>query len=372
MRAQPCAAIPERSGSPARRCELAPSTLIGPAARAILAPGTDPSRDPLDILSHLNSALVGRYAVEREVGAGGMATVYFARDERHGRGVALKLLNPDLGAVLGPERFLAEITVTANLQHPNILPLFDSGEALLPGQAAGTGLLFYVMPFVDGESLRARLARDRQLPIDEAIRIALAVASALQYAHAHGVVHRDVKPENILLQAGQPVVADFGIALAVSKAGAARLTGTGMSLGTPQYMSPEQAIGERTIDGRADIYALAAMLYEMLTGDPPHTGSSAQAVVARVLTERPRSVRGARASVPLHVEAAIERALEKLPADRFATAHDFAEALEGKVGDIGVADAGVGPGFRRWGHPDRHGGSRRRPRWLAVWELALS
>ncbi len=297
----------------------------------------------MDILLRLNSALVGRYVLEREVGAGGMAKVYFARDVRHDRGVAVKVLNPDLGAALGPERFLAEIKVTANLQHPNILPLFDSGEALLDGEAAGTGRLFYVMPFVDGESLRARLIRDKQLPVDEAVRIALAAASALQYAHAHGVIHRDVKPENILLQAGQPVVADFGIALAVSKAGEARLTRTGLSLGTPQYMSPEQAIGERIIDGRSDIYALAAVLYEMLTGDPPHTGSSAQAVVARVVTEKPPGVRAMRASVPMHVQAAIERALEKLPADRFDTALAFAEALQGRAALTGSRPEAFAP-----------------------------
>src|SRR5574342_103638 len=229
----------------------------------------------MDVISSLRSALAERYAIEREIGAGGMATVYLARDLRHDRLVALKLLNPELGAVLGVERFLAEIKVTANLQHPNLLPLFDSGEA--------EGLLFYVMPFVEGESLRARLDREKQLPIDEAIRIAVAVANALDYAHSHHVIHRDLKPENILLQAGQPVVADFGIALAVSNAGGTRVTQTGLSLGTPQYMSPEQAAGDRVIDGRSDIYSLGAILYEMLTGEPPHTGATVQAIIARVL-----------------------------------------------------------------------------------------
>ena len=275
----------------------------------------------MDALAQLQSALSGRYAVEREIGAGGMATVYLARDVRHNRRVALKVLNAELGAVLGVERFLSEIRVTANLQHPNLLPLFDSGEA--------EGLLFYVMPYVEGESLRHRISREKQLPIDEAVRIAVAVAGALEYAHEHGVVHRDLKPENILIQAGQPVVADFGIALAVSNAGGNRVTQSGLSLGTPQYMSPEQATGDRGIDGRSDIYSLAAVLYEMLSGDPPYSGSTAQAIIARLLTERPRALRSVRETVPPHVDAAIDRALAKLPADRFASAHEFAEALQG-------------------------------------------
>jgi serine/threonine-protein kinase len=274
-------------------------------------------------LSQLSAALAGRYTLEREVGAGGMATVYLARDLKHDRNVALKVLKPELGAVLGVERFLAEIKVTANLQHPNLLPLFDSGEA--------NGLLFYVMPFVEGESLRARLDREKQLPVDEAVQIAAAVAGALAHAHKHGVIHRDLKPENILMQEGQPLIADFGIALAVSNAGGGRITQTGLSLGTPQYMSPEQATGDRAVDGRTDIYSLGAVTYEMLTGEAPHTGSTSQAVIARVLTERPRSVRASRPNVPVHVEAAIDRALEKLAADRFATARDFADAVTGKV-----------------------------------------
>jgi serine/threonine-protein kinase len=277
----------------------------------------------MDSLVQLTTALAGRYAIDREIGRGGMATVYLARDVRHDRSVALKVLSPELGAVLGVERFLSEIKVTANLQHPNLLPLFDSGEA--------DGLLFYVMPFVDGESLRSRLAREKQLPVDEAIRLATAVASALDYAHRHGVIHRDLKPENILLHEGQPLVADFGIALAVSNAGGNRITQTGLSLGTPQYMSPEQATGDRAIDGRTDIYSLGAVLYEMLAGDPPHVGSTSQAIIARLLTDKPRSVRATRATVPMHVDAAVERALEKLPADRFATAHEFADALSGKL-----------------------------------------
>ena len=269
----------------------------------------------------LNEALADRYIVEREIGRGGMATVFLARDLRHDRLVALKLLNPELGAVLGVERFLSEIRVTANLQHPNLLPLFDSGAA--------DGMLFYVMPFVDGESLRARLDREKQLPVDEALRIALAVANALDYAHSHGVIHRDLKPENILLQHGEAVVADFGIALAVSNAGGSRVTQTGLSLGTPQYMSPEQASADRTIDGRSDIYSLAAVLYEMLGGEPPHSGSTGQAIIAKLMTENPRRLTSLRRSVPPHVEAAVHRGLEKLPADRWSSAREFAEALRG-------------------------------------------
>ncbi|HTE44744.1 MAG TPA: protein kinase [Gemmatimonadaceae bacterium] len=276
----------------------------------------------MDPVAHLNSALAGRYEVEREIGAGGMATVYLARDVKHDRRVALKLLNAELGAVLGVERFLSEIKVTANLQHPNLLPLFDSGEA--------DGLLFYVMPFVEGETLRSRLTREKQLPVDEAVRITVAIAGALDYAHTRGVIHRDLKPENILLQHGQPMVADFGIALAVANAGGQRVTQTGLSLGTPQYMSPEQATGDRVIDGRSDIYSLGAVLYEMLSGDPPHTASTSQAIVAKLLTETPRSVRASRPSVPENVDAAIEHSLEKLPADRFVTAREFSEALQGR------------------------------------------
>ena len=228
----------------------------------------------MDDRATLASALSGRYDIDREIGRGGMATVYLARDVRHDRRVALKLLSPELGAVLGVERFLSEIRVTANLQHPNLLPLFDSGEA--------NGLLFYVMPYIEGESLRARLDREKQLPIDEAVHIATAIASALDYAHRHGVIHRDLKPENILLHDGQPLVADFGIALAVSNAGGARVTQTGLSLGTPLYMSPEQATGDRVIDARSDIYSLGAVTYEMIAGEPPHTGSTSQAIIARL------------------------------------------------------------------------------------------
>lgn len=276
----------------------------------------------MDAEAQLRGSLADRYEIEREIGAGGMATVYLAHDTRHDRPVALKVLKPDLGAVLGVERFLSEIKVTANLQHPNLLPLFDSG--------AVDGLLYYVMPFVEGESLRARLEREKQLPIDDAIRITVAIANALEYAHSHGVIHRDLKPENILMQSGQPVIADFGIALAVSKAGGNRITQTGLSLGTPQYMSPEQATGDRVIDGRSDIYSLGAVAYEMFTGDAPHTGSTSQAIIARMLTEKPRSMRSTRAAIPEHVELAVQHALEKLPADRYSSAREFAEAIQGR------------------------------------------
>jgi Tol biopolymer transport system component/tRNA A-37 threonylcarbamoyl transferase component Bud32 len=275
-----------------------------------------------NLLSRLQSALADRYRLEREVGAGGMATVYLAHDIRHARRVAVKVLRPELAAVIGAERFLAEIQLTANLQHPHILPLFDSGEA--------DGSLFYVMPYVEGETLRDRLTREKQLAVPDATRIAEEVASALDYAHRHGVVHRDIKPENILLHDGSALVADFGIALAASKASGARMTETGMSLGTPHYMSPEQAMGEREITARSDVYALGAVLYEMLTGEPPFTGATAQAVVARVVTEAPRPLQAQRHTIPAHVEAAVLTALEKLPADRFASAADFAGALRNK------------------------------------------
>ena len=277
----------------------------------------------------LQGTIGERYRIEREIGSGGMAVVYLAHDLRHHRSVAVKVLKPQLSAALGAERFLSEIKVTANLQHPNLLPLFDSGEA--------DGRLFYVMPYIAGESLRARIARETQLPVDEAIRIASAVASALDYAHRQGVIHRDLKPENILLHEGQPLVADFGIALAASHAGEARLTQTGLSLGTPLYMSPEQAVGNQHIDKRSDLYSLGAVLYEMLTGDPPHTGDSAPEIMAKVLTTKPRSVRAIRPSVPAHVDAAVARALEKLPADRFNSAQEFSEALNEKDDDAIVS-----------------------------------
>src|SRR5689334_14295867 len=252
-------------------------------------------RDPL---AQLTAALAEQYSIQREAGVGGMATVYVARDLKHDRLVALKVLRPDLAAVLGVERFLSEIRVTAHLHHPHILPLFDSGQA--------GGLVYYVMPHVEGESLRRRLEREKQLPLETAIEITRAVAGALDHAHRRGVIHRDIKPENILFQDGQAVVADFGIALALSAAGGSRLTETGLSLGTPQYMSPEQATGDRTIDARSDIYSLASVLYEMLAGEPPHTGPTVQSVIAKVLTDRPRPLRALRDSVPRSVEAAVQ------------------------------------------------------------------
>jgi len=267
----------------------------------------------------LSAALADRYRIERELGQGGMATVYLARDLKHERDVAIKVLKPELAAVLGADRFVTEIKTTAALQHPNILPLFDSGEA--------GGFLYYVMPYVEGETLRTKLDRETQLGVDESVKLVSEVADALQYAHEHGVVHRDIKPENILLHAGRPMVADFGIALAVSAAAGGRMTETGLSLGTPHYMSPEQATAEKHITARSDIYSLGAVLYEMLTGEPPHTGTSAQQIIMRIVTETPRLVTEVRTSVPPNVAAAVTKALAKLPADRFDSAKAFADAL---------------------------------------------
>ncbi len=271
------------------------------------------------VIERLTTSLAGRYRIERELGAGGMATVYLAHDLRHGRDVAIKVLRPELAAALGAERFLAEVRITAQLDHPRILTLIDSGDV--------DGTLFYVMPFVRGESLRDRLARERQLPIDTALDISRQVAAALDYAHRQGVIHRDIKPANILLHEGEAVLADFGIALAVTEAGGDRLTGTGLSLGTPSYMSPEQAAGDRAVDARSDIYSLGAVAYEMLAGEPPVTGASVQALIAKLMTERPAPLRVLRDGVPPPSEAAIMRALAKAPADRFATARAFADAL---------------------------------------------
>ena len=272
-----------------------------------------------DQLERLTAALADRYRIERELGAGGMATVYLAEDLKHNRKVAVKVLKPELAVAIGAERFLAEIKTTANLQHPHILALHDSGEV--------NGTVFYVMPYVEGESLRDRLDREKQLPIDDSLRIATEVADALQYAHEHGVIHRDIKPENILLQRGHAVVADFGIALAASKTGGARMTETGMSLGTPTYMSPEQAMGAHEVDARTDIYSLGCVLYEMLVGEAPFVGPTAQSIVAKVITEAPKSLTGQRHTVPPHVDATVQKSLEKLAADRFASAAAFAESL---------------------------------------------
>jgi TolB-like protein len=273
-----------------------------------------------DNLARLKAALADRYRIERELGQGGMATVYLAHDLRHDRYVAIKVLRPELSAVIGAERFLREIKTIANLQHPHILGLIDSGEV--------QGTAYYVMPFVEGESLRDRLNREKQLPVEDAVRVATEVAAALDYAHRHGVIHRDIKPENILLHDGSAVVADFGIALAVSTAGGNRMTETGMSLGTPHYMSPEQAMGERDIDQRSDTFSLGCVLYEMLLGEPPFTGVTAQAVVAKIMTADAPSLTRQRRSVPPAIDKAVHRALERLPADRFDTTADFAAALK--------------------------------------------
>jgi len=295
-----------------------------------------------DTLSRLTAALADRYRIERELGQGGMATVYLAQDLKHHRKVAIKVLKPELAAVLGAERFVQEITTTAALQHPHILPLFDSGSA--------DGFLYYVMPYIEGETLRGRLDRERQLGIEEAVRISTEVADALDYAHRHGVIHRDIKPENILLHDGRPTVADFGIALALSAAAGGRLTETGISLGTPHYMSPEQATAEKEITARSDVYSLASVLYEMLTGSPPHTGASAQQIIMKIVTEEPQPVTKLRKAVPPNVAAALSKALEKLPADRFATAAEFASALANASYTrplTGVA-ASAGPAAARW------------------------
>jgi hypothetical protein len=273
-----------------------------------------------DELTRLQAALAERYAIGRELGRGGMAHVYLARDLRHDRDVAVKVLRPELAASLGTERFLREIRIEAGLQHPNILPLHDSG--------AVDGLLYYVMPFVQGETLRDRLTREKQLPVLDALRIAREVADALGYAHAHNIVHRDIKPGNILLSAGHAVVADFGIARAMTAAAGDQLTEAGLAVGTPDYMSPEQATGETGLDGRTDLYALGCVLYEMLAGDPPFQGRTAQAILARHLHDPPPPIRARRPNVPAAVETALTTALAKVPADRFSTAAEFAEALE--------------------------------------------
>jgi len=272
-----------------------------------------------DTADQVREALRDRYLLERELGQGGMATVYLAHDLKHDRDVALKILRPELAAVLGRERFLAEIRLTAKLDHPHILTLIDSGES--------NGLLWYVVPFIRGESLRQKLQRDKQLGVEEALAITKQVAGALEYAHRHGVIHRDLKPENILLHEGEAMLADFGIALAVKEAAGNRLTETGLSLGTPQYMSPEQATGDRQLDSRSDVYSLGAVLYEMLAGEPPHTGATVQAVIAKLMTERPTRLKTIRDTVPEGVDAAVARALAKVPADRFASADAFVTAL---------------------------------------------
>src|SRR6185437_459530 len=278
----------------------------------------------------LAQVLADRYVVERVLGAGGMATVYLAQDRKHRRPVALKVLHPHLAANLGPERFLREINIAASLQHPHIVPLYDSGQA--------NGNLYYVMPYVDGESLRQRMERERQLPLEDALRLTRAMAAALDYAHRHGVVHRDIKPENVMLHDGEAMVADFGIAKALTAASDVSLTQTGMAMGTAAYMSPEQAMGEPEIDGRTDIYSLGCVLYEMLAGQAPYTGPTAQAIIARSITEAAPPLRSVRAAVPDWVEQAVHKAMAKDPAERFSTATQFSQAL----GSVGVASTPPG------------------------------
>ncbi len=274
-----------------------------------------------DPFPQLRAALAGQYTIERELGRGGMATVYLAQDRKHGRPVAIKVLAPELAAAVGRERFLREIETAARLTHPHILPLHDSGEA--------DGLLYYVMPYVEGESLRDRLTREHQLPIEDAMSITREVASALSYAHSHDVIHRDVKPENILLSGGEAIVADFGIAGALDAAGGVNLTRTGVVLGTPAYMSPEQAAGDRALDGRSDVYGLGCVLYEMLTGEPPFTGPTSQAIIAKRFSDPVPSARRLRETISLPLDRAIVKALARAPADRFASTREFAEALRG-------------------------------------------
>jgi serine/threonine-protein kinase len=311
-----------------------------------------------DPASGLQASLSDRYRIERELGRGGMATVYLAHDLRQERLVALKVIHPELTATLGPERFLREIKLTANLRHPHILPLFDSGEA--------GGFLYYVMPYIQGETIREKLNRETQFGVDEALRIAREVADALDYAHRRGVIHRDIKPENILLHDGRAMVMDFGIALAVSAAAGGRMTETGLSLGTPHYMSPEQATAEKEITPRSDIYSLASVLYEMLSGQPPHIGGSAQQVIMKIIVEQARPVNQLRRSVAANVVAALEKALEKLPADRFENAKAFGDALaSGNFSYATTAATAVGMGSAA--------GSRLGGRYasLAGWAVAI-
>jgi serine/threonine-protein kinase len=277
----------------------------------------------------LTQALADRYRIERQIGSGGMATVYLAEDLKHHRKVAIKVLTPEVAHAVGPERFLNEIEIAANLTHPNILPLHDSGQA--------DGLLYYVMPYVEGESLRDRLIREKHLPLEDAIRIVGEVADALSYAHDLQLIHRDIKPENILSTAGHAVVADFGIARAVDTAGGDRLTKTGLTVGTPTYMSPEQAAGTEALDGRSDTYSLACLAYEMLGGEPPFTGPTPQAVLARHAVDPVPELRTIRPGIPAGVEQAIEKALAKVPADRFPTAQAFADALTNASTDEAIA-----------------------------------
>src|SRR5512135_1136485 len=270
------------------------------------------------------ASLASRYAIDREVGRGGMATVFLAQDLRHHRPVALKVLHPELALSLGADRFDREIQIAARLQHPHIVALYDSGQA---GK-----LLYYVMPFIEGESLRQRLEREGRIPLEEAVRLTRAVATALDYAHRQQVVHRDIKPENVLLQEGEPLVTDFDIAKAVTAAAAGSLTQTGTAVGTPAYMSPEQAGGEANLDARSDIYSLGALLYELIAGAAPFTGPTTQAIIAKLFTEPPPPIRERREGVPEWLERAVMKALSKAPGDRYATAAQFAQALTWPAG----------------------------------------
>jgi serine/threonine-protein kinase len=299
--------------------------------------------DQSDHLERLRAALAARYRIVRQVGRGGMANVYLADDLRHDRHVALKVLRPELATALGPERFLQEIQFAARLAHPHILPLYDSGEV--------DGLLFYVMPYVEGETLRDRLDREGPLPIGEAIRIVREVADGVSHAHSLGVVHRDLKPENILFMGGHAVVADFGVATAVGVAGGHRLTETGFSVGTPAYMSPEQAAGDSRVDGRSDTYALGCVLYEMLAGDPPYAAPSPQAMMARKLSESPPRLSATRETIAPALESVVRRALARLPADRFDSPLEFATAAAtavtpGLTEPTVAAEAGARPWWR--------------------------
>ena len=309
----------------AAHVDAADDFLERPAAEAV---GASPLAEALAtaFTMRLANALADRYVIEREIARGGMARVYLARDLRHDRRVAIKVLREELAAAVGAERFLAEIRVTASLLHPNILPLFDSGSA--------DGLLWYAMPFVEGETLRSYLARVGRLPIVEAVRFAREIADALDHAHARGIVHRDVKPENVLLQEGHALVADFGIALALEHAGGERITRTGLTLGTPQYMAPEQAAGERVLDARVDVYALGAVLHEMLAGEPPFAAPTRQAVVRRMMYELPPALATRRPDVARFVDAAVQKALAKRPDDRFPSAAAFAAALVAPLEDV--------------------------------------
>jgi serine/threonine-protein kinase len=318
-----------------------------------------------DLREQLRAGLSGRYAIERELGRGGMATVFLAQDLRHGRPVALKVLHPDLAASLGPERFGREIQFAARLQHPHILTVLDSGET--PATSEGARQLWFTMPYVEGESLRARITRERQLPIDAALGIAREAARALDYAHQHGIIHRDIKPENILLtEDGSTLVADFGIARALG--GEEGLTQTGMAVGTPAYMSPEQASADRSTDARTDVYALGAVLYEMLAGEPPYTGPTAQAIIMKRFTEPVPSVRKVRPNVPEALDQAIQRALAPVPADRFATAGDFARAIQPGSATAVTASAGSAD---RPPAPPAESTRARRPRRVPVLALTL-